>query len=91
MCSEAVLTIARMASEPAPCRLRDGLTRREFDAVVAAATWYAKYHEPMIASLAGDGSAAAFATRERHQLLYDALSKLGIRLRRPAGIRALPS
>lgn len=78
-----------MAAEPDRARLLDDLSERELDALVAAATWYAKYHERMIAEIADDESAVALVRRERHQLLYDALGKCGIRLRRPAGIRAL--
>lgn len=63
------------------------LSESERNALVAAAVWYAKYHEGMIASLADDRSARAIAERERHQELYDALSKLGVRLHRPDGIR----
>jgi hypothetical protein len=64
------------------------LSPEELEALVGAATWYAKYHERMIAELADDGSAAAVAKRERYQALHSGLAKLGIRLRRPAGIRA---
>jgi hypothetical protein len=63
------------------------LSETERDAVVAAATWYAKRHASIIAGLADDRSAMALAERERYQDLYDGLAKLGVRLHRPAGIR----
>lgn len=63
------------------------LSGAQREALIDAAVWYAKYHEGVIASLADDRSARAVAARERHQDLYDALAKLGVRLRRPAGIR----
>ena len=65
----------------------DALSDTERDAIVAAAVWYAKRHEGMIAALADDRSAMAMAQRERYQELYDALAKLGVRLHRPSGIR----
>jgi hypothetical protein len=63
------------------------LSETERNALVAAAVWYAKYHEGMIAALADDHSARAVGERERYQDLYDALAKLGVRLHRPGGIR----
>jgi hypothetical protein len=66
----------------------DQLSSEELDALIGAATWYAKYHEPMIANLADDPSALAITRRERFQALYGALSKFGVRLRRPHGISA---
>jgi hypothetical protein len=63
------------------------LSESERGALLSAAVWYAKYHEGMIAALADDRSARAEAERQRHQELYDALTKLGVRLHRPAGIR----
>jgi hypothetical protein len=63
------------------------LSETERNALVSAAVWYAKYHEGIIAALADDRSARAEAERQRHQDLYDALTKLGVRLHRPAGIR----
>jgi hypothetical protein len=75
-----------VAADPARLSPLDDLTTDEFDALVGAATWYAKYHERMIAELADDPSAMAIATRERYQALHRGLAKLGVRLRRPAGI-----
>jgi hypothetical protein len=72
---------------PAPALTEVELSESERDALIAAAVWYAKYHEGMIASLADDRSARAVTERERYQDLYDALGKLGVRLHRPAGIR----
>lgn len=63
----------------------------ELDALLAAAAWYAKYHERAIAELAGDGSALATARRERFLSLHDALAKLGVRLRRPEGMERAPT
>lgn len=71
---------------PARAASLDELSETERDAVVAAAVWYAKHHEGMIATLADDRSAMAIAQRERYQELYDGLAKLGIRLHRPPGI-----
>ena len=62
------------------------LSEAELEALVNAATWYAKYHERMISDLADDASALPVARRARHQELYDGLAKLGVRLRRPTGI-----
>ncbi len=71
---------------PARATTVDELSETERDAVVAAAVWYAKHHESIIAALADDRSAMAAATRSRYQELYDGLAKLGVRLHRPAGI-----
>lgn len=71
---------------PAQQATFDDLSEAEFDAVIAAAAWYAKYHESIIAKLADDRSAVATARRERYQELHTGLSKLGLRLRRPPGI-----
>jgi NaMN:DMB phosphoribosyltransferase len=71
---------------PARVTALDELSETERDAVVSAAVWYAKHHESMIAALANDRSAMAFAQRQRYQELYDGLAKLGVRLHRPAGI-----
>jgi hypothetical protein len=76
-----------MSSAAAPSdRLVESLSDAELEALINAATWYAKYHERMISDLADDASALAVTRRARHQELYDALAKLGVRLRRPAGI-----
>lgn len=64
----------------------DGLTAEEVRALTSAATWYAKYHESMIAEHADDRSAYAVARREEFGRLYTGLRKLGVRLRPPAGI-----
>ena len=63
------------------------LSEAELNALIGAATWYAKYHEGIIAELADDPSAAAVARRARFQDLHRSLSKFGVRLRRPAGLR----
>ncbi len=62
---------------------QNDLSLRELRAVADAAAWYAKYHERMIAEHADDDSAVAVARREHFADLYSALSKLGVRLRRP--------
>jgi hypothetical protein len=80
--------MAAVAVEPAREMILPSLASDEIDALVGAATWYAKYHEPMIADLYDDASASAEASRERYQALHDALVKLGVRLSRPPGIRA---
>jgi hypothetical protein len=66
----------------------EDLSEGERDALINAAVWYAKRHAPMIAGLADDRSALAMSRRERYQELYGALAKLGVRLRRPDGIKA---
>lgn len=76
-----------MAADPERLDALPEMSPAELDALVAAATWYAKYHERMIAGLADDPSALADARRTRYQELYRALGKLGVRLRRPAGIQ----
>jgi len=62
------------------------LSEPELNALIGAATWYAKYHAGIIAELADDPSAVAVARRARFQDLYRSLSKLGVRLHRPPGI-----
>jgi hypothetical protein len=69
---------------PFPVPLSDS----ELHALVAAATWYAKYHEPIIAKHADDGSALATSRREHFESLHGALKKLGVRLRPPAVLGA---
>lgn len=64
------------------------LSAREIRALAEAAAWYAKYHERMIAEHADDRSALAVTRREHFEDLYEALSKLGVRLRRPEGLGA---
>jgi hypothetical protein len=62
------------------------LAPEEVRALAEAAAWYAKYHEQLVASSAGDQSAMAIARRERFETLHGALQKLGIRIRRPDGL-----
>lgn len=69
----------------APVRL-ESLSPDEMRALTEAAAWYAKHHERIIAEQADDRSALATTTREHFRDLYDALAKLGVRLRRPAGL-----
>ncbi len=83
-------TIAHVSVHAAHAEPLEALSERELEAVVSAATWYAKYHERMISELADDHSALAVTRRERHQQLYNGLAKLGVRLRRPAGIIPAP-
>lgn len=75
-----------MAAEPSRIHSPDGLSEGELRALVAAATWYAKYHEPIIAEHADDESALGVARREQFEDLHLALRKLGVRLRPPPGI-----
>ena len=65
----------------------ESLSPEETQALVEAAAWYAKYHERIIAEQADDRSALATATREHFRDLYEALAKLGVRLRRPEALR----
>jgi hypothetical protein len=74
-----------VAANPVDSPLHD-LTEREFDALVAAAAWYAKRHEGMISAVADDVSASATQQRERYLELHSALWKLGVRLRLPDGL-----
>jgi hypothetical protein len=74
---------------PARSSIVDDLSETERDEVVAAAVWYAKHHASIIAALADDGSAMAVARRARYQELYAGLTKLGVRLQRPAGINPI--
>lgn len=55
-------------------------------ALVDASSWYAKYHERMIAELADDRSAMAAARRARFRDLYSGLRKLGVAMRPPDGL-----
>ncbi len=61
----------------------EALSASERDALASAATWYFKYHGPIIAKLADDPSATAMARREDFHDLHAALWKLGIRLALP--------
>ena len=76
-----------MSVDPARVFPIEDLGEREREALVSAATWYAKYHEHMIADLADDPSALAVTRREHFQALHDGLRTLGVRLRPPPGIR----
>lgn len=71
-----------MAPDPASATL-ETLSDHELEALIGGATWYAKYHESMIAESHDDGSASALARREHFEALNAALRKLGVRLRRP--------
>lgn len=75
-----------MVADPTRAHIVNDLSDEEVDALVGAAAWYAKYHEGNVAAIAGDNSALAEARRRRFQNLHAALTKLGVRLRRPAGI-----
>jgi hypothetical protein len=90
MSAETAATIASMSVDAAQAPVLDDLSERELDAVVGAAVWYAKYHERMITELADDRSALAVGSRDRYQQLYNGLAKLGVRLRRPEGIKPAP-
>ena len=76
-----------MAVETLSLRIAE-LGDDELRALAEAATWYAKHHERMIADHADDRSALAAARRDHFRDLYDALAKLGVRLRRPEALRA---
>ncbi len=89
-CPTGAPTTIRFVTAQSAIQPAHTLSSEEFDAVVAAATWYAKYHARMIAELADDESALAVVRRERYQHLHHGLTKLGVRLHRPAGINALP-
>lgn len=75
-----------MATNPFPEPGVETLTDAEVDALVAGAVWYAKYHQRDVSVLADDGSAASVARLEHFESLYAALGKLGVRVRRPAGL-----
>lgn len=64
----------------------EDLTESELEALLGAATWYVKYHEPGLPELAGDGSAWAESHRRHFVELHKALKKLGVRLRPPPGV-----
>ena len=64
----------------------EALVHPEVEALSSAATWYFKYHGPMIAKRADDRSAAALAEREGFYDLHAALWKLGVRLALPDGL-----
>ncbi|MGH3032455.1 MAG: hypothetical protein ACRDNE_17165 [Gaiellaceae bacterium] len=73
---------------PAETTRLEPLGEHELNALLEAASWYAKYHHRMIAEQADDPSAMAVARRDRFRALHDALDKLGVRLRRPEGLEA---
>ncbi len=62
------------------------LTDDEVDALVSAGAWYAKYSQHDVDDLVGDESAHAVVRLEHFENLYGALEKLGLRIRRPAGL-----
>jgi hypothetical protein len=64
------------------------LSRNELEALLDSAVWYAKYHAHIITERADDRSAAAESQRERYRDLHSALWKLGVKIRRPAGLDA---
>lgn len=76
-----------MAVGPSRSLPIEALSGAELDALVAAASWYAKYHEAIIAESADDESALAVTRRQRFQHLHDGLRTLGVRLKPPAGIK----
>lgn len=83
--------MSRLPAAPtAPAPLAP-LDEEELDALLAAAAWYAKYHERSIADAAGDASALATGRRERFLSLHRALGKLGVRIRRPEGLEPPPT
>jgi len=57
--------VSSVAANPSPDTSFEQLSEREIAALVDASSWYAKYHERMIAELADDRSAMAVARRER--------------------------
>lgn len=73
-----------VAADPSQLPAPETLSDAELRAIVAAATWYAKYHEPMIAKHADDDSALGSSKRDHFESLHTALRKLGVRLRPPA-------
>ena len=85
MTTDSVASIAAVAVDLARVQPAETLTARELRTVTDAATWYAKYHESMIAGLADDRSALAVSRREQFAELRAALGKLGVKLRPPAG------
>jgi hypothetical protein len=74
-----------MTTDVAPAAAAlETLSDHELEALIGGATWYAKYHESMIADGHDDGSAAALTRREHFEALNRALRKLGVRLRKPS-------
>lgn len=64
----------------------DELSSAELDALLDAATWYAKYRAATISERVDDRSAAAVVEREEHLDLLAGLRKLGVRVRVPDGL-----
>lgn len=73
-----------MTPQSAEATTIETLTEREFEALVGGATWYAKYHQTMMAHDEDDRSSLAASRREHFEALHAALRKLGVRLRRPS-------
>lgn len=63
------------------------LTDAEVGALLAAAAWYAKYHQRIIVDDPDDESARAVADREHHHVLREGLRKLGVPLAPPSFVR----
>lgn len=77
-----------MAGQPGATRDLDELTEQELEALLEGAAWYAKYHERGLAASSDDPSHGAHARRQQFGHLHSALSKLGVRLRRPQWLDA---
>jgi hypothetical protein len=75
-----------MSISSAPAVLPAELSEQEMRALLEAATWYAKYHERMIADQVDDRSAVADARRRQFLSLHAGLTKLGVRIRLPDGV-----
>ncbi len=75
-----------MSVSSAPALLPAELSQPELRALLEAATWYAKYHESMIAGQVDDPSAVADARRTQFLNLHAGLRKLGVRIRLPDGL-----
>lgn len=77
-----------MSAAPLPEPQLEHLSRNELEALLDSAVWYAKYHTHIINEQADDRSSAAASLRRRYEDLHSALWKLGVKLRRPAGLDA---
>jgi hypothetical protein len=86
MSSGTAARIARVSAVPVGAEIREALSEEEFRALLEAATWYAKYHERMIAGQLDDSSAVAEVRRSQFRNLHAGLRKLGVRLRLPDGL-----
>lgn len=82
-------TISPVSSDPPARRALDDLSPAELRALVASAAWYAKYHQGEIVDDARSTSARAVMRRRHFNDLYDALGKLGVRIRRPEALSDL--